>query len=116
VYCYLCQPDPIKEEVMPTYTETLTTLNTVAAIVDRLADTPHGFSIDDDAGEWFGIEAWEGFHVDSGLTFGSVPGEPDMGSVEGCVVITDSDGARHGFTVHTTRSGDVVVWKTFWKA
>jgi hypothetical protein len=98
---------------MITYTDTLAI---VAAIVDRLADTPHGFTIDDDAGEWFGIEAWEGFHVDSGLTFGSVAGEPDMGSVDGPVVITDPSGARHGFSVFTTGSGDVEIWTTFWKA
>jgi hypothetical protein len=80
---------------------------TIDAIVEELVETAHAFPISDDAGEWFGVEAWNGFVVESVLESRSVKGEPSMGAVWGDIAITDPSGGRHLYKVVTSRFGDV---------
>jgi hypothetical protein len=82
--------------------------DTVYAIIDAVIDAHYHFEIADDAGEWFDIEEWSGYYVESLLTYGAVKGEPDMGSVNGSVAVTEPNGPTHRYDIVTMPGGDVV--------
>lgn len=67
--------------------------------------------IDDDAGEWFGDDELLGFRLFSVLEGGDLPGEPDMGRMDGEIIIATPDGAVHHYTVATMMGGHVEVLK-----
>ena len=87
-----------------------TTYTDVAeAIAWRVIDGEIDGHMADDAGEWFDDETVAGFHLAIALTAGPLRGEPDMGRIDGEIVVTDPTGTVARFAVATSRFGDVEV-------
>jgi hypothetical protein len=86
---------------------------TAMAIADRLIEGQYTGAVDYDAGEFFDVDAWEGYRMRSYLSTYCIEREtmeqPGVDGIEGTIVVIDPDGGTVDLTVSTNEFGDTEI-------